>query len=102
MIIKVDNEELTMFTKNMIVDSNELSKEIDTMKSLINELAGVWQGIDSTTFQKNVTEYLEKMKVVPKAITTLANVTQKINDGYTQRDQEFAKALEEVANKYAR
>ncbi len=103
MYIKVDNDELSYFVKNMNTDSESLRIEIENMINLVNRLGSeVWQGADATTFQNNVTEYLEKMKVIPKAITTLANITEKKNNGYVENDQAFAKALEEVANKYAK
>lgn len=103
MILKVDNEELDLFIKTMREDSDNLSKEIDKMISLMNRLNDeVWQGIDAKTFNENVTTYLEKMKVIPKALSTLSNISDKLNKGYAENDEAFAKALEEVANKYAK
>lgn len=103
MILKVDNEELNIVVKQMKTDSEDLSKEIEKMQGLVkNDLASVWQGKDATTFIENVGTYLEKMKVMPKGLTTLANVTEKLNKGYEENDAEFGKALEGVASKYAK
>jgi len=103
MYVKVDNDEMNTFIKTMRDDSTELSKELDNMIKQMNRLTTeVWQGADARTFNENVTTYLEKMKVIPKAITTLSNISDKINKGYAENDEAFAKALEEVANRYAK
>ena len=100
MIIKADSDELDLFVKKMRNDSNDFSDEIDNIISLINQLGDVWQGIDATTFQNNISNYLEKMKVVPKALVTLSNVTDRINKGYLESDEAFTNALKEVTKKY--
>ena len=103
MIVRVDTDELNLVVKQMRKDSEDFNKEIETMIHLIkNELPGVWRGVDAKTFIENVSTYLERMKVIPKALTTLSNVTEKINKGYEEDDESFGKALEGVANKYAK
>ena len=100
MVLKVDNEELEQFTIRMNKSSEEFSKEIDNMLHQIEILRTIWQGTDATTFQDNVTEYLTKMKVLPKALSTLSSVTQKTNKSYAERDEAFGKKLSEVNTKY--
>mgnify|MGYP003571489830 CR=1 FL=1 len=102
MVLKVDNDELKYFTKKMDEDSSDFSREIDTLISLVNSLETVWQGIDSKTYRENVLNYLEKMKSIPAALTTLSRVTDKLNDGYTEKNQSFSQTLQEVTNRYAK
>lgn len=102
MIIKADNDELENLSKRMQRDSDDFSIEIDKMISLINSLGPVWQGKDSDTFQKNATNYMEKMKAVPNSLTTLSSAVDLVNKGYIEKNEEFAKAIEEVKNRYAR
>lgn len=100
MLIKADNEELTMFTKTMEKDASDLEIEIGNMIKAIERLGNIWQGQDASVFTTNVTNYLEKMKVMPKGITTLSKVTDRINKEYKERDEAFAGQLREVRNKY--
>lgn len=102
MVLKVDNDELKNFTRNMSVDSDDLNAEIEKMSSLIDTLGSIWQGVDATEFQKNMKSYLEKMKKIPTAINALATVTDRLNDGYSEKNNAFTKTLEEVKNRYAK
>ena len=102
MVLKVDSDELKYFSKNMNDDSDEFSREIEKLISLVNSLEGVWQGVDSTTYRQNVSNYLEKMKAIPVALSTLSRVTDRLNDGYNEKNQAFTKTIQEVTNKYAK
>ena len=103
MILKVDTDEVQMVIKTMRNDSKELDNEIDYIMSLIkNNLAVIWQGIDSNTFQENVLSYLEKMKSIPNSLTNLSNMMEVINKEYILDDESFSKILEGVSNRYAK
>lgn len=102
MLIKADNEELTMFTKTMDQDASDLEEEINKMLKTVENLGNIWQGKDASVFINNVTNYLEKMKVMPKGITTLSKVTERINREYKERDEAFAGQLREVRNRYGK
>ena len=102
MILKVNNEELNYFTKNMNNDSEDLDKEIDNMISLVNSLEAIWQGVDSTTFRDNMLSYLKKAKKIPVALNTLSTITERLNKGYDEKNEAFSRTLREVKNKYGR
>ena len=102
MILKVDNDKLKEFTNNMNNDSSDFDKEINKLINLVNSLEEVWQGIDSENYRKNVLNYLEKMKAIPTTLSTLSKVTDRLNEGYQEKDREFTNRLEGVKNKYAK
>ena len=97
MILKVDPDELLDVTKVMKKDVERFNKEIANMEGSLEKIRNNWKGVDADAFTTNFTNFIKKMKAIPKSIETLSKVCDKTNEGYTTRDEEFAKELKEGA-----
>ena len=99
MVLKVDPDELYDVTKVMKKDIERYNKEIENMEESLEIIKRNWKGVDAQTFVINFSNFIKKMKGIPKTLETLSQVTDKMNEKYTIRDKEFANALKEAALK---
>ncbi len=100
MKLKVKHEELHGVMSTMRKDGDLYSVEIDKMLKLIDELRTIWQGQDSDQFCYNVSQYIEKMKKIPAALTQMSGLVEKANIGYSDNDEEFSKELQTEVDNY--
>lgn len=99
MVLKVDPDELVNVSNVMKNDSDKYKTEIDTMEATLEKLKNVWKGGDADAFIENLTYFLTRMRGIPETLSTLSQLCNKSNEGYTSRDEEFAKELKgSVAN----
>lgn len=97
MILKVEPEELLEFSNVIEKDAEVYKKEIDNMMNSLEKLKSVWQGDDATAFTTNFSYFLERMKGIPETLDVLAKASKKSSEGFTERDDAFAKELKEGA-----
>lgn len=97
MVLKVDPDELLDVTKVMKKDIEKYNKEIANIEKSIELIRKNWIGVDAETFTINFSNFVKKMKAIPKTLETLSSTTDKMNELYTTRDKEFARAIKEAA-----
>jgi uncharacterized protein YukE len=100
MLLKVKHEELENVTGVMVKDGDAYDIEIDKMLEQIEKLRTIWQGKDAEIFCDNVTNYITKMKNIPKCLRNMSKFVNNVNNGYTEQDESFSKELETEANNY--
>lgn len=100
MELKVKHEELHNVMGTMRKDGDAYSVEIDNMLKQIEELRIIWQGQDAEQFCNNVSQYIEKMKKIPAALTQMSGLVEKANAGYSDNDEEFSKELQTEVDNY--
>ena len=97
MVLKVDPDELLDVTKVNRKDIEKFAKEIENMQGSLEIIKRNWKGVDSQTFITNFNNFLKKMSALPKSLETLSQISDKTNEGYDNRDKEFARELKEGA-----
>lgn len=99
MRLKVDPEELLDVSNVIKKDADQYDKEIDNMEACLEKLKLIWQGYDAKAFTDNLTNFLTRMKGIPESLKTLSSLCSKSSEGYSTRDEEFARKLKEDALK---
>ena len=97
MLLKVDHEELFNFTNVINKDSEKAKRELDNMTNCVERLKTIWEGEDASIFCTNFENFIKKVKGIPATMDTISKMCDESNNGYRERDKEFAKALEREA-----
>ena len=97
MILKVDPDELQDVTKVMRKDVELFKREISNMENSLGVISNNWGGKDADNFIGNFSNFINKVKYIPKALESLAEISSKTSQGYVSRDEQFAKDLREGA-----
>lgn len=97
MILKVDPDELLDVSKVMKTDSEKFTEEIKSIEKSLGIIRKNWNGTDADAYINNFSNFVTKMKGLPKSLDTLAKICDDANKGYVTIDQDFAKELREEA-----
>lgn len=100
MILKVRHAELNNVKKKVINDSEILDTEINNLLQYINELKGVWQGVDADTFCNEAHNYVNRMKGISNCFKVIGNFISDANSSYEDNDNSLKKEIEKEAENY--
>ena len=100
MSIKAKHEELNNVFDVMTKDGDSYDVEIEKMLKEVEELRTIWSGVDAKAFCDNFEGYLTKMKNIPIALRNMSKYGKKVDRGYIENDEAFAKELEKEATNY--
>lgn len=99
MNLRVNHEELDNFYDLSRNESEFLREEIDLWLKKLEELKNVWQGEDADIFYENVTNYFERMHLIPEFYDTVNDFVIEANKQYKKMDldarNEFNKVIKE-------
>lgn len=84
--VQAVNNSLREETEKIITETNKMLEDI-------NLLSTCWQGTDSETFCTQVTNYLNQTKEVPKTLTELSNMLDKVMNCYYEKDSSFKQQM---------
>lgn len=98
MILKVKHNELKNVEQKMLKSSEKMELEINKIKTYLNELSNLWQGVDSEQFCQEVYSYTDRLKEISQFFKETSNFVNKANYAYEESDLSFKNQLEKEAN----
>lgn len=90
MEIKVKYDELNIACNNIGKYNEELLQSIDELTKKVGIIGSIWQGDDGVIFCNETLNFINEMKQVPVAYSTLSNRIKNINESYREIDRHFA------------
>ena len=96
MKIKADYKELHNTVLSINENSDILESEIENIISQVDNLKQLWQGDDANAYYKNISDYMNNMKLIPDTYRALLNLIEQMNHNYEEIDKDYVAAIEKA------